>query len=509
MNSVPERWSSLAILSLGGLVIGLDTTVLNVALPTLAVDLGASTAQLQWFADSYLLVLAVLLLPGGLLGDTIGRKPMTLISLGVFGAGSLWSAYAGSPESLIAARALMGAGAAFLTPLTFAWMIVLFDARERPKAMGALGAASFIGMPLGPILAGWLLGHYFWGSVFLINVPLIVIALVGGALLLPGGEVRTDRTIDWIGVLLSVTSLAGLTYGLIEAPVRGWGDGLVLGMVIGGAIVLAGFVRWESAQGRRALMDLSLWRLPAFSWGTGALVASTMLGMVALFSAPLYLQSVLGVDAFGAGIRLVPMIGGILVGVAASLIVSQRSGYKAAVLLGLVMIATGSALAALTTLDSGYGWTGAWLAVFGFGFGAIMISGQNLALTALDEARAGVGGAIVQVMRQTGGVIGIAVLISVLSSVYRARVDVAGLPPAVGDAVRSSVQSGLATARQLGDPELATTVKSAFLDGMDVQMWLGVGLALAVATAIALVMPRGLGKTDPEPDDRRTHDLAA
>jgi len=267
-----------------------------------------------------------------------------------------------------------------------------------------------------------------------------------------------------------------------------------------------GFVRWESAQGRRALMDVSVWRLPAFSWGTGVLVASTLLGMVALFSTPLYLQGVLGVDAFGAGVRLVPMIGGIVVGVVASLAISQRRTYKAAVLLGLIMIAVGSALAARTTVGSGYGWTGAWLAVFGIGFGAIMISGQNLALNTLDEARAGVGGAIAQVMRQTGGVVGVAVLISVLSSVYRGHVDVAGLPPAVGDAVKSSVQSGLAVARELGSPELAASVKSAFLTGMGVQMWLSVALALVVAVAVFLAMPRGLGKTDREADDRRMSD---
>jgi hypothetical protein len=232
-----------------------------------------------------------------------------------------------------------------------------------------------------------------------------------------------------------------------------------------------------------------------------------MLGTVALFSAPLYLQGVLGVDAFGAGLRLAPMIGGILVGVVASLAISQKRTYKAAVLLGLLMIAVGSSLASRTTVESSYGWTGAWLAIFGFGFGAIMISGQNLALNTLDEVRAGVGGAIVQVMRQTGSVVGIAVLVSVLNSAYRRNVDVSSLPPALGDAVRSSVQSGLAVATELGSPELAVSVKSAFLDGMGVQMGLGVALALAVAVAAFLAIPSGLGKTDPETDDRRMSDL--
>lgn len=494
MIDVKHRWSAVWVLSLVGLVIGLDTTVLNVALPTLATDLGATTAQLQWFANAYLLALAVLLLPGGLLGDRWGRKRMTMLALGIFGLGSLGSAYARDPESLIAARALMGVGAALATPLGFSWLVVLFDETERPKALGLLGGASFIGMPIGPILAGWLLKHYEWGSVFLINVPLLVLATIGAAVLLPSGTPRSDRRVDWAGIILSAIGLGGLTFGLIEAPVRGWSDPISLASWIGGLIVLSGFLAWEVRRGADGLMNMRLWTIPAFTWGTIVLTAATMLAVVALFSTPLYLQGVLGVDAMGSGLRLSPMIGGIMVGVVVSLLMSQRFSYKSAMVVGLIVFSAGSILATRTSVESEYSLAATWLILVGFGFGALLISCQNLALTRLDKDTAGAGAAMVQVMRQTGSVVGIAVLISVLNSVYRQRIDTLALPEPAASSVRDSVQAGLAIAEELGDPALALSVKNAFLDGMAVQMWIGVILAGVVLATVIARMPATLGK---------------
>ncbi len=499
--SLQPKWLSVVVLSLVGLVIGLDTTVLNVALPTLASDLGASTSQLQWFADAYLLALAVLLLPAGLLGDRLGRKAMLLAALVIFGVGSLASAYAGSPVVLIAARALMGVGAALATPLTFSWLVVLFEEAERPGALAALGGASFLGLPLGPILAGWLLQHYQWGSVFLINVPVIAVALVGAAVLLPSHMPRAERGIDMVGIVLSVVGLGALTYGLIEAPVRGWEDPLSLASWVSGLLVLLGFVWWEHRQGSDGLMNMRLWRDPAFAWGAGALAVATLLGMVALFSVPFYLQGVLGVDAMGTGLRIVPMVGGIFVGVAASLQVSKHWGYRVGVLTALVMLVAGCVLASRTSLTSGYGFVMAWLIVFGVGFGALMISCQNLALSQLDTDTAGAGAATIQVVRQTGGVVGIAVLVSVLNTVYRANVDTHGLPAAAADQVRDSVQAGLAVAVHLRLSTLADSVKSAFLGGMSAQMWFGAALAGIVTLAVIIAFPRSLGCPAPLGDE--------
>jgi MFS transporter, DHA2 family, multidrug resistance protein len=498
MNVVKYRWLTVTVLSLVGLVIGLDTTVLNVALPTLAEKLGATTSQLQWFADAYLLALAVCLLPAGLLGDRCGRKATTLVALLVFGTGSLWSAYAPSAAHLIAARSLMGVGAAMATPLTFSWLVVLFDEDERPRALGLLGAASFLGLPLGPILAGWLLQHHRWGSVFLINVPLVGLALVGSVVLLPAHSPRSDRRVDGVGIALSVAGLAGLTYGLIEAPVRGWGDLRSLAGWITGLVVLAAFAERELRQGDNGLMNMRLWREPTFAWGTGVLSVATMLGMVALFSVPIYLQGVLGVDAMGSGLRLTPMIGGIVLGVVISVIFTRRVGYRATLLFGLAAIAAAAGMAGRTTLESGYGWAAVWLTSFGIGFGALMISCQNLALSRLDQNTAGAGAATVQVMRQTGSVVGIAVLVSVLNTVYRDRVATTGLRAPVAAAVRDSVQAGLAVAERFHALELTHSVRTAFLHGMAAQMGLGVALAGAVAVAVIIWMPRRLGTADPE-----------
>lgn len=490
---------SLAVLSAASVVIGLDTTVLNVALPTLARDLQATTSELQWFASSYILVLAVLLLPAGLLGDLVGRKPMTVTSLAIFGVGSAWSAHADSPATLIAARAVMGVGAALLMPLTYSWLIALFPENERTKAMGILGGAGFVGMPLGPIVGGWLLDRYFWGSVFLINVPLVLVAVVAGLVLLPGGGRVSGRQVDAVGIALSGTGLAALTYGMIEAPVKGWTDTVVIVPAVGGLVVLAAFAAWERRLvGAAALMDMSLWQLPAFRWGVGCLMLATLLGLVAMFTMPQYFSAVLEVDALGCGLRLLPLLVGIMIGIAAAVAVSRRIGYKATTLAGLACIAVGGLLAVRTGVDTGYGWVAGWLSLFGLGFGAVTITGNYLAINTLDQTLAGVGGAVVQVMRQTGSVLGIAALGSVLNAAYRDNVELGRLPGPVADAVRNSAEAGLIVAHQLKDPGLVLAVKQALLDGLHFQMWLSVALAGACILGTLLAMPATLGETTAE-----------
>lgn len=500
MNSHPQnRWASLAVLALVSVVIGLDTTILNVALPSLAGGLSATTSELQWFAASYLLVLAVLLLPAGLLGDLVGRKPMTVISLVIFGVGSVWSSYAGSPNSLIAARSLMGAGAALVTPLTYSWLLALFPDDERPKAMGVLGGAGFVGMPLGPIVGGWLLDRYFWGSVFLINVPLIVVAAVAGIVLLPSGGRIPGRQVDAPGIMLSALGLAALTYGMIEAPVRGWTNSLVLLTAIGGIGMLVCFGWWEMRRRQaQALMDMTLWRLPAFSWGVVVMTAASLLGIVAMFTMPIYFQAVLDVNALGSGIRLLPMLAGVVIGIVAGVRLSGSVGYKTATLAGLALVIVGGLLAQRTEVMTGYAWVGGWLTVFGAGFGTLMIVGQNLALNTLDESRAAVGGAIAQVMRQTGSVVGIAILGSALNSTYRDRVDVTGLTGPLAETVRDSVQGGLAVAQQVS-PQLVYSVKAALVSGIHAQMWLSIGLAVLCTLAALSMMPKHLCRAQAAP----------
>src|SRR5712692_9473950 len=224
ISSENRRWWALGALSLSVLVVGLDLTVLNLALPTLAGDLHASTGDLQWFIDAYSLVLAAALLPAGLLGDRFGRKKLLTDALVLFGVASLACAYAGSAGELIAARAVLGLAAAVILPLSLAVLPVLFTAEERPRAIAAVGGATFLGYPIGPILGGWLLDHFWWGSVFLINLPVVVIAIVAVVFLMPESRGERRQRVDLTGIVVSSAGLTSLTYGLIRAGGNGWTD---------------------------------------------------------------------------------------------------------------------------------------------------------------------------------------------------------------------------------------------------------------------------------------------
>src|SRR5580704_515460 len=237
-----RRWWTLGALALSVLVVGLDLFVLSLALPTLSVDLHASTSDLQWFVDSYSLVLAAALLPAGLLGDRFGRKKLLIGALAVFGVASVACAYSSSTAELIGARAVLGLAAAVILPLALAVLPVMFTPAERPRAIAIVGGATFIGYPLGPILGGWLLDHYWWGSVFLINVPIVLLALAAVVFLMPESRGSGRFRIDWTGVLVSSAGLVALTYGVIRAGQDGWSDSIAIGAMAAGVIALAVFV---------------------------------------------------------------------------------------------------------------------------------------------------------------------------------------------------------------------------------------------------------------------------
>src|SRR5881296_3340921 len=236
------RWWALAALVVSGLVIGLDSTVLITALPTLSSKLGATTADLQWITAAYTLALGGLLLPGGVLGDRYGRKRMLLVGLGIFGISSVIASQVTTASSLVAMRALMGVGAALILPLSLSILPSLFSEQERPRAISAAAAGAFIGLPLGPLVAGWLLTHYAWGSVFLINAPVVVIALCGVWFLVPESKDPQPRPFDWVGGFLAVTGVTALVYGVIEQPIHGWTDSRTLAGIIGGALIVAAFI---------------------------------------------------------------------------------------------------------------------------------------------------------------------------------------------------------------------------------------------------------------------------
>jgi EmrB/QacA subfamily drug resistance transporter len=475
-------------LSLG--TVGLDTTVLNTALPTMSTALHASTSQLQWFVDAYNLVLAAMLLPAGLLGDRFGRKKMMLGALALFGAGSVWCAYAGTPATLIAARAVLGLGGAFLIPLCLSVLLVLFEPAERQRAVSGITAANMVALPLGPIVGGVLLKHFWWGSVFLVNVPVVVIGLVAVAALVPESRTPTRSRLDLVGVGISALGMVALTYGVIEAGDRGFADARTLGTLAGGTAALVLFVWWERrVTGHRLpLVDLALFRSRGFTWGTilATVVSFATFGL--LFNTPQYFQAVLGTDSLGTGLRLLPMAVGLVVGVQGAARLAPRTGPKLVAALGFALVVAGLLTGARTGTGSPYGFAAGWIAVVGIGLGLTMSTTTVAALSTVPKERGGAGSALIMALRQLGSAIGVAVLGALAGSIYRAHLDTHGLPDSLAHTAREGVPAGVAVAHRIGSTDLLASARSAFVHGMDVTLWVcaAIGVVGLVLTIVAL-----------------------
>jgi DHA2 family multidrug resistance protein-like MFS transporter len=491
----PRRWWALGAMSVSLIVIGLDLTVLNVALPTLATDLHASTSQLQWFANAYTLVLASLLLPAGLLGDRFGPKRLMLGALVIFGLASAACAFADTPGQLIAARAALGIGSAFLIPLSMSLLNLLFAPEERQRAMTIWLMANSLGIPLGPLLGGWLLDHYRWGSIFLINLPLVAVGLVAVALLIPSTRGHRSRRIDVPGILLTGVGLVGLTYGFIEAGERGWGSVQALGGIAVGVVCLTAFWVW-ARRTTDPLVDLNLFRSAAFTWGTmlATLASFALVGL--LFVLPQLFQAVQGVDAFEAGLRLLPIIGGLLVGAKVAERLVELAGARVSVVAGFSLMLLGLAMGAFTDAGDSYGFTAVWVSLVGVSIGFTLPPMNGLALAALPNERSGSGSALIQASRQVGGTLGVAILGTVLNAVYQDHLDVTGLPPAAAGAARDSAAAAVA----VGSPAVARSAREAFVAGMDVTLWVCSGLALVSIVLALAFLPRRTPVTAPELD---------
>jgi MFS transporter, DHA2 family, multidrug resistance protein len=506
-----RRWWALGALSLSVLVVGLDLFVLSLALPTLSVDLHATTGDLQWFVDAYSLVLAAALLPAGLLGDRLGRKRLLTVALIVFGIASLACAYSRTTGELIAARAVLGLAAAVILPLALAVLPVMFTPEERPRAIGIVGGATFLGYPLGPILGGWLLDNFWWGSVFLINVPLVLIALAAVTFLMPESRGVARFRIDVAGVVISSAGLAALTYGFIRAGDDGWSNAIAILTMVVGIVVLGLFILWERAiRGSRwlPLVDLELFRSAGFSWGTAlaTMISFALFGLT--FAMPQFFLDVRGLNSLGSGIRLLPLIGGLVVGLGVgqrlqSVRKSRDGGPDKPPLVGprligssgFAVMAAALAVGTATSPASGTGFTSAWFGVTGLGLGLAMPTMLNAALSALSPERSGSGSALMTAARQVGATIGIAVLGTALSTVYRSKLTLPGLPPDVATLARGSVGTGVEVAERLHSPHVLAAVHQAFASGVDVMLWICAAIAIASALLAALFLPRQLTGT--------------
>jgi MFS transporter, DHA2 family, multidrug resistance protein len=498
-----RRWWALIAIAAAVLVVGLDLTVLNLALPDIAISLHASTGDLQWFSDSYSLVIAAMILPAGMLGDRYGRKRVLLIALVLFGASSAACAFAASTGELIAARAVLGVGASAIFPMSLSVLPVLFAPEERRKAIALMSAATMLSFPIGPILGGWMLDHFWWGAVFLINVPVVIIALVAVVILLPESRSANRPSIDLWGVLVSSAGLIALTYGCIKAGQNGWGDPTALATIAAGLVLLALFVLVErriTARGGQSLVDLALFESVGFRWGTilVTFLSFTMFGL--FFALPQYFQEVRGVTALSSGLRLLPMVGGMVVGMlVGTRLQSPRGGTDGApgkpaagtgivITAGYLVVTVALAVGAFTTVNSSTWYELVWVGVCGLGFGLVMPAAMSVALASLTAERSGSGAALISSMRQVGSVIGVAVLGTLISNAYGDRVDTSGLPASAAGLARSSVAGGVEVAHALGSAALLDSVRSAFVDGMDITLWTCGGIAVVCSLLAAIFL---------------------
>src|SRR6266508_1269978 len=465
-----RRWWALAALGLTVLTIGFDATILNVALPTLATALHASTGALQWMVDAYVLVFAGLLLSMGALGDRFGRKRLILVGLVLFGAASVLATYAGSTGPLIAARAIMGIGAAVLTPIAAAVLPVIFPPQERAKAISFFAIGMGVGVPLGPIIGGYLLKHFWWGSVFLVNVPVVVVALVAVMLLVPESKDPAPPRIDVVGGLL-----------------------------------IAAFVAWERRTAQ-PMIDLTLFARPRFLWGTVAMTVASFGLFGLLFVLPQYLQAVQGNDALGTGVRLLPMMAGLIVGARTSEKLGSRFGARVPVAGGLLVIAGGLAVGALTTVDSGYGFAALWLSIVGAGVGLTLAPAMDAVLGELPPERAGSGTALTMTLRQVGGALGVALLGSISAAAYTDRLHLAGLPGPVAEAARDSIAGAVVVAARLGSPALLADARGAYVHAMSVVLLVCVAITVLGGVLAARFLPARAVSLEPAGESE--HELA-
>jgi EmrB/QacA subfamily drug resistance transporter len=465
-----RRWWILGVLCLSLMVITLDNTILNVALPTLVRDLNASNSQLQWIVDSYTLVFAGLLLTAGSLGDRFGRKGALQIGLAIFAVGSGLSALATDPNQLIATRALMGIGGAFIMPATLSILTNVFPAEERGRAIGVWAGVSGLGVALGPLLGGYLVEHFGWHEVFTVNLPIVAIALVAGAFLLPKSKDPSAPRLDPLGAVLSIAGLTTLVYGLIEAPSRGWTDGLILGCFAAAVVLLALFAVHE-LRTEEPMLDVSFFKNPRFTAASMSitLVFFAMFGFSFLLTQ--YFQFVLGYSAAETGVRMLPLAITLMIVAPTSSRIVEKLGTKLVVGTGLALVSLSLLLQVGLTADSSYlqvMWRMVLLAV---GMGLTMAPATESIMGSLPLAKAGVGSAMNDTTRQVGGALGVAIIGSVLSSVYGSKIVDAlsgKVPDQALEVAQSGVGGALAVAEKAGaaGTQIADVARNAFVDAM-------------------------------------------
>jgi EmrB/QacA subfamily drug resistance transporter len=492
-----HRWGALGVLCVSILVVNLDNTILNVALPTLVRKLNATSSELQWIVDSYAMVFAGLLLIGGSLADRFGRKRLFLIGLAIFGCGSIGAAFSGSVASLIAWRAVMGAGAALTMPATLSIINDLFrDSRERSRAIGLWAGTSGIGIAIGPIAGGLLLARFWWGSVFFVNVPIVVAGAIGALLLVPDSRNPNAARPDPFGGLLSMLGLGCVLWAIIEAPTRGWSSTRVVGVGVAGLAVLAMFVAWE-VRSDHPMLNLRFFRSRRFSAATSSLSLGVFALFGALFVQTQFLQFDLHLSAIGAGVRILPIAAVVAVTAPLSAFIVRLVGSKVTASAGLLAIGGGLLeISAVSGPATTYREVVAGMLMIGLGAGLLMPTATDSVIGSVPPGEAGVGSATNGVSIQVGGAFGVAVIGSVLSTRYQHHLTTAvagrGLPAAALHTALGSIGGALDVAAKLpraAGAQLAQAAGAAFMSGVGISLGVGAALAFAGVLVVLAALP--------------------
>jgi EmrB/QacA subfamily drug resistance transporter len=488
-----RRWKTLAVLSLSLLIIGLDNTILNVALPSLQEQFDASASTLQWIVDAYLLVFAGLLLTMGTLGDRFGRKRALQSGLLLFGGASLAVLVVDSSSQLIALRSAMGIGGALIMPATLSIISNVFPRKERAKAIGIWAAFAAVGIGLGPLFGGLLLEWFDWESVFLLNVPVSAVALVAGFILVPNSRDPKPGAFDLVGATLSVATLGTLVYGIIEAPDSGWTNPVILSCFAASAVLAAAFVRWE-LRTPSPMLNLDFFRNPRFSVASGGIGIASFALFGAIFALTQFLQDAHGYSALEAGAAMVPLAVGLVMGAGGSTKIVPRLGTTPVVTAGLLGFGALLSLSLLWSADMPYWPLGLWFFGLALFMGWVMAPSTDSVMGAVPAEKSGVASAMNDVTRQVGGALGTAIIGSLITSFYSSRIsdDVASLPEPARSAAKDSIGQANAVAATLPHSEgtsLAGTAADAFTGALGIGFAVAAGVAILGAIAVRRWLP--------------------
>jgi EmrB/QacA subfamily drug resistance transporter len=487
----PRRRQVLAVLCLSLLIVVIDNTILNTALPTLATSLHATTTDLQWITDAYTLTFAALLIVAGALGDRYGRRGALLGGLALFGAGSAGAALSNDATSLIAFRAVMGVGGAFVMPATLSILTDVFPRRERAKAIAAWSSIAGVGIVVGPALGGLLLDSFSWHSVFWVNVPLVVVALVAVTAVVPSLPLRRshDSRLDLQGAVLSGVAMLATIDAVIEAPNHGWLSARTIGELVIAIVLFFAFVIRE-LRTPNPLIDVRVFRHRAFSAATASVGLTFFALFGSLFALTQYLQLVHGYSPLSAGLRAMPFAIAVLIASPLSSNLVVRFGVRRVIPAGLLLMAAGLAVLTSVSPDSGLWHVSTGVALMGAGMGLVVAPAGESLMTVLPQAQTGVGSAVNDTIQELGGSLGVAVIGSLVAAAYRNNIDASTLPSAVQQAARTSIADATAVAGHL--PNIADRIVATAHPAFTAAMTQGFLVAASVAVLGAIVAAAAL-----------------